>query len=289
MEDDGRVRGGARDVRYTVVKRDGTYEAVDASIIHEDLVSIYVNGREVATVMCSPREQEALALGFLANEGVIDTLDEVAVSRVCHSGGCVDVWLTHADRGGARRLILTAGCGGGVTFDDLSETHPPLPADEVFVPVGHLWTLMDELYEHAELYSEARGVHTAAFSPGQHVVLAAEDIGRHNTLDKIRGKALQQGIETRGGVLLTTGRVSSEMINKARSMGIPIVCSRTSPTSLSVRLAAEWNITLVGYLRRNSLNVYTHPRRVLGDAAAPGDGTAESNGRTGREKPTHGG
>jgi FdhD protein len=285
--DEGRIRAGARKARYTVVKRDGSYETVDAPIIHEDLVSIYVNGLEVATVMCSPREQEAMALGFLANEGIINSLDEVAINRVCNSGGCVDVWLTHADTGSKRRLILTAGCGGGVTFDDLSESHPALPSDDVFVPVERLWALMDELYQHAELYSEARGVHTAAFSPGEHVTLAAEDIGRHNTLDKIRGKALQQRIDMRGGVLLTTGRVSSEMINKARSMGIPIVCSRTSPTSLSVRLAAEWNITLVGYLRRNSLNVYTHPRRVLATDAPPGELTAAPNGRTGREKPSH--
>ena len=286
-EESLRVSTGARESHYTVVKRDGSHEYIEAPIIHEDLVSVYVNGLEVATVMCSPREQEALALGFLANEGIIDSLDEVVVNRVCNSGGCVDVWLTHADTNSKRRLILTAGCGGGVTFDDLSETHPALPPDDVFVPVERLWTLMDELYQHAELYGEARGVHTAAFSPGDHVTLAAEDIGRHNTLDKVRGKALLQGIDTQGGVLLTTGRVSSEMINKARSMGIPIVCSRTSPTSLSVRLAAEWNITLVGYLRRNSLNVYTHPRRVLATTTPPSELTAASNGRTGREKPSH--
>jgi FdhD protein len=93
-------------------------------------------------------------------------------------------------------------------------------------------------------------------------------VGRHNTLDKLRGKALLEGVATRGGVILTTGRVSSEMINKTRSMGVPLVCSRTSPTSLSVRLAEEWGITLVGYLRRNSMNVYTHPDRVLGPPAA---------------------
>ena len=89
-EESLRVSTGARESHYTVVKRDGSHEYIEAPIIHEDLVSVYVNGLEVATVMCSPREQEALALGFLANEGIIDSLDEVVVNRVCNSGGCVD-------------------------------------------------------------------------------------------------------------------------------------------------------------------------------------------------------
>ena len=99
-------------------------------------------------------------------------------------------------------------------------------------------------------------MHTSALADGDKLALVAEDVGRHNTLDKLRGMALMKGLDTRDMILLSTGRVSSEMIGKARQMGTPIVCSRTSPTSLSVALAEQWNITLVGYLRRNSMNVY---------------------------------
>ncbi len=253
---------------YTVAKRDGTVEQVHGEIIDEKLVTLFVNGQELATMMCSPRDQQALALGFLANEGVIASQEDVRAVHVCPSGACVDVWLDRAEVVLPERPILTSGCGGGITFDDLSRAHPPVEAD-VRVTTAALWGMMDELYERATLYSRARGVHTAAFADGERVLLAAEDVGRHNTLDKLRGMALLAGIDTAGGVLLTTGRVSSEMINKARSMDVPLVASRTSPTSLSVRLAAEWQMTLVGYLRRNSMNVYTHPHRVL---AAPDAG-----------------
>ncbi len=274
------VDEGTIPIAYTIVKRDGTWETIDAEIIHERLVSIFVNGQELATIMSTPLDQRALALGFLANEGVIVSLDEVRAVHLCPSGACVDVWLRTATFELPRRTILTSGCGGGITFDDLSAAHPPLHSD-LCIGAEQLWNLMDQLYQHAVLYSRARGVHTSVLSDGERVLVTAEDVGRHNTLDKLRGKALLAGIDTHDKVILTTGRISSEMINKARSMGVPIVCSRTSPTSLSVRLAAEWHMTLVGYLRRNSMNIYTHPERVLcAQEAGP-------NGRK-REKAAHG-
>jgi FdhD protein len=256
---------GALPARYTTITRNGS-RAVEGEIIHERLVSIFVNGQELLTAMCSPIQQDALAIGFLANEGVIDSMDDVRDVHICPSGACVDVWLARADFDPPRRMILTSGCGGGVTFQDLTQTFPPLESGRQATP-EKLWALMEDLDQAADLYSRARGVHTSALSDGQRLLLVAEDVGRHNTLDKLRGLALMQGIDTRDGILLSTGRVSSEMITKARHMGVPLVCSRTSPTSLSVALAEEWNITLVGYLRRNSMNVYTHPERVI-DAEA---------------------
>ena len=106
------------------------------------------------------------------------------------------------------------------------------------------------------------GVQTCAL-PISQLLLQKEDIGRHNCLDKLRGAALLAGLETEGKILLTSGRISSEMINKARRLGTPIVCSRTSPTSLSVALADAWNITLVAYLRQDRMRIYTHPERIL--------------------------
>jgi FdhD protein len=97
----------------------------------------------------------------------------------------------------------------------------------------------------------------------------AEDIGRHNTLDRLRGECLRSGLDPHGLILLATGRISSEMIQKAVRMGCPVVASRTSPTSLSVGLAREWNITLCGYVRRNRMNVYAHSERLVPGIAGP--------------------
>jgi FdhD protein len=121
---------------------------------------------------------------------------------------------------------------------------------------------MRQLLAAATLYGITRGIHTAALSDGRHLVAVAEDVGRHNTIDKLWGYCLKHAIDPAGHMLLATGRISSEMINKAAKMRLPVVVSRTSPTGLSVRLAQEWNITLVGYARGSSFNVYTGDWRL---------------------------
>ncbi|MFQ5399323.1 MAG: formate dehydrogenase accessory sulfurtransferase FdhD [Anaerolineae bacterium] len=239
-------------------------QTIDGAVVEEGLACISVNGRELATFMCSPRELEWLALGFLYNEGIIQGLDDVRQIRPSKSRTCVDVWLKDVNTELPRRAIITAGCGGGVTFDDLSQRHEPLHADLRAEP-AQLAALMRQLQLGAELYRRARGIHTAVLADHERILLQVEDIGRHNCLDKLAGAALQQGMETRGKILLSSGRISSEMINKARRMENPIVCSRTSPTSLSVALAKVWNITIVAYLRQDRMRIYTHPERILED------------------------
>ena len=248
-------------VKLSYYEYRGEWEAVEEEIIEEGFVSIFVNGLELATVMSSPRDQDRLALGFLCNEGIINSLDDVRATHICPSGACVDVWLKRADFVRPNRLILTSGCGGGVTFDDLTQTVEPLDSDVTISP-EQLSTLLIEMQRRGTLYARSRGVHTSALSDGEHIVVLAEDVGRHNTIDKLRGACLIEGIDPHGMILLCTGRISSEMINKAARMGCPIVASRTSPTSLSVQLAHEWNITLAGYVRRDSMNVYAHPERL---------------------------
>ena len=105
-------------------------------------------------------------------------------------------------------------------------------------------------------------MHTSALSDGQRLLVVAEDVGRHNTLDKIRGECLQRGIPTADNILLTTGRISSEMLRKAADMEVPVVVSRTSPTSLSLDLAETWDITLIGYVRGRRMRVYSGSWRL---------------------------
>ena len=253
-------------VTFTFDEFQHGWQTVTGEVIEEGFVSIFVNGEELATVMCSPCEQDRFAIGFLCNEGLIQSLAEVRAVHICPSGACVDVWLTRSDFVRPQRLILTSGCGGGVTFDDLSKTVEPLKSATTITP-QKLAELLIAMQQQATLYARSRGVHTSALSDGEKIILLAEDVGRHNTIDKLHGACLLDQIDPHDKILLCTGRISSEMINKAARMGCPIVASRTSPTSLSVQLAREWNITLAGYVRRDALKVYAHPERLKAEAA----------------------
>jgi FdhD protein len=230
-------------------------------VIHEALLTIYVNAQEIATIMCSPLDEEALTIGFLYNEGVIDSLSDVALLQPNVTRTMIDVFLGHSDFSPPRRLTITSGCGGGVVLQNLLEKHPPLASDFSTVPEVILARMRD-LHGAAKLYQQVRGVHTAILADENSLLLSAEDVGRHNTIDKITGKALLEGIETQDKILLASGRISSEMVSKARRMNVPIVASRTAATSFAVQLAESWGICLVGYVRRGSFRVYTRPERL---------------------------
>ena len=261
-------------------------EPVESSVIGESRWSLYVNDQEVVTFMATSRNLHHLALGFLASEGLIVGLDDIASVRVnlasdcaywyipalglnetrsmpvCEDGvGSIQVRLTRETFILPTRRTITSGCGGGVTFADLSKEQPPIESD-IRVSPAQIFAMMRELIANATLYHECRGVHTSALATADHLLALAEDVGRHNTIDKLRGYCLMHGISTRGAILLSTGRISSEMITKASKMQTPIVVSRTSPTELAVELAKAWNITLIGYAHAGQMQVYSGLERI---------------------------
>jgi FdhD protein len=251
---------GAYPVTYT-----GYYDAecrpVRGAVPMEDVVTLYVNGRPLVSLMCTPTHLEELALGFLLNERLIEGLDDVAVLELCGGERCVDVWLNH-DVAIPQLRTITSGCSGGTTFEDVASAHHRIESD-LRLTSRQVTHLMHEFLQTTALYRRAGGVHGAVLAEGERLLCAAEDIGRHNALDKIAGLCLRQGQPMQDRVLLTTGRVSSEMVGKVARMGVPVVISRTSPTSLSIQLAQAWSITLIGYTRRRSFRVYAGAERIV--------------------------
>lgn len=236
------------------------WDVVQGEVIDEAQTTIFINGGELMTIMSTPGEWDYLALGFLKNAGFINDLGEVAHVYVNDRGCCVDVWLHHAIDT-HRRKILTSGCGGGLTFDDLLDEIEPVD-DDLRIEPDALAKRFTELHKPDSLHARSRGVHSAGLSDGKVVLALTEDIGRHNAIDKLMGVCMVQGIETSGRILLATGRISSEMLQKGARMGCPIIASRKSPTSMSIAMAKVLNITLVGYVGRGSMRVYTGPERL---------------------------
>ena len=238
------------------------WEPHDAETIVEAPVSLTVNGQVWLTFMCTPVNLEALAVGFLYNEGILESMNEVEDVRVCEHGDNVDVWLNRTVEQ-PKSWRRTSGCTGGVTAVDLlARPNVSFNGDQPKVPPEAIGHLVEMLFESQELYRETGGVHTSALSDGEKILLSAEDIGRHNTLDKIAGLCLMNKVNSVDKILITTGRISSEMLQKAARLQVPVLISRTSPSSLSIEMAERYGITLIGYARKHRFNVYSSGERV---------------------------
>jgi FdhD protein len=172
---------GIRRARYLSLSS-GSSQLVEGEVVDEVLACISVNGEELATFMCSPHQLDRLATGFLYNEALIHDLDDVRSVHISKNQTCVEIWLVDSDLDLPDRPIVTAGCGGGVTFDDLSVLHEPLSSTLTATP-GELSELMKRMHLGADLYQRARGIHTAAVADHEQILLQVEDVGRHNCLD----------------------------------------------------------------------------------------------------------
>lgn len=230
-------------------------------VAREFPLRLTVNGRELATLIASPHQLNFLVAGFLRNQGFVEVLDDILQLGVCAEFGAAQVRL----RGEIPERLqptLTSGCGTGISFNlpTGSATLPRPAATRQRVAPTAVFHLMRELQQRAEQYRSHGGIHSAAVGDGEKLLLYAEDLGRHNTLDRIAGEALFKGIHLAGKLLVTSGRVSTEMVAKAARLGIPLIASRTSPTDMAIRMSEELGITLIGYLRGESFEVYCHPQ-----------------------------
>jgi len=237
---------------------DGAWVSTIAPLPNELKLTIYVNKLELVTVLCSPTKLNNLVLGFLYSEGIIACLDDILWMRTCEEENVSDVRLVKPEFTVPAHRTLTPGCGGGATFTSEGQR---VESELVIAPTEVL-ALSRQLLEQMELYKVSGGVHTSAIADQHNLLVVAEDIGRHNTLDKIQGECLMRELDTKDKILLSTGRISSEMLIKAAKMQAPVIVSRHSPTGSAVLLARDLGITLVGQARAGSLRVYSHPERL---------------------------
>jgi FdhD protein len=243
------------------------WQEIPNQVISETNVTLSVNGEEWLTFACTPTNLEALAVGFLYNEGFVQHAAEIALVTPCDNGCNIDVWLTKSIER-PKQWCRTSGCTGGATSTQAVLTMPGVTDRHVFSAESIL-NAMEQLLEVQELYRQTRGVHCSAISDGQSIRYLAEDIGRHNTLDKLAGMLLLKPENLSHRLILTTGRISAEMLQKSALLGAAMVISRTSPTTLSIEHAQQLGITLIGYARRSQFSIYSHPERVLIPAVRP--------------------
>ncbi|MBI5231267.1 MAG: formate dehydrogenase accessory sulfurtransferase FdhD [Coriobacteriales bacterium] len=228
-------------------------------------VTLYMNDVEVATVQATPSNLEEMGVGFLLSEGLISDRDALQGVDVDAKRGLVYVTTTESvpDDMVYRTRYVTSGCGKGVTFSSLGHARDLAPVTtELEVGSDELYSLVGAMARSASAYRDTGGMHACGLALEGELMYVREDVGRHNALDKVLGRAWLDSRPTSSAILLSTGRISYEMAVKAAKARVPVVVSRSAVTDLAAEIAGELGITLVGYARGGRMTVYTHPERV---------------------------
>ncbi len=222
----------------------------DRAVVEEVPVWLEVNGRPAVTWMCTPHQLEELAIGWLHGEGYIASLEDLTGLRPCASdlGFWADVDSKRVESVDAeeRRQVLASGCGAVTIFLSDPATVPLTPPSGDIPPLDRLRALFKELFQQGERYQSTGGIHAATLTDGTRLLHHAEDIGRHNAVDKVIGGAILAKRALAGLGLLVTGRISAELSFKAARAGLAYIATPSVPSTLAVTVARRAGMTLIG-------------------------------------------
>ena len=242
---------------------------IEDVVARESPITIILNNRELVTLLCSPADLRFLAVGFLFSEGLLETKGQIKRITVDDPRGVVRV-----ETGGDEEIagdalfkrFITSGCGRGASFYNAIDAQgQPKVESNIQVSVPQMLTLVSEFQRRSQVYRATGGVHSVALCDTGSIIIFTDDIGRHNAVDKILGRCVLDDIATNDRILITSGRVSSEIVLKVARRNVPIIASKSAPTDLGVRLANDLGLTLVGFVRGKRMNVYTHAGRIITD------------------------
>lgn len=226
-------------------------------VITEQSVKLIVNGDLWISFICSPTDLKAMAVGFLWNEHIIDTLEEINEVNINPSNDLIEVMLKKP----AQKPFLWHRTSTGLTIasEDKIQSIP----DDFQIKAENLISIYETFSSKQALYESIGGYHSAAISDGENITICVEDVGRHNCMDKIAGLYLLDEKPCKARIILLTGRISSEMMHKALRLNSSLMVSRTTPTANAVEIAQAHGLTLIGYLRANRFTIYSHAERVV--------------------------
>ncbi len=237
-------------------------------VVLEVPLTIYLNEQEFVTLLCTPELTDMLAIGFLRSEGLIDDIRDIKSLRVDAEQGFVFLETTGSKMPEKLygKRIITSGCGKGTIFFNVLDSLKTIPVtSSLIINPKQIRNLLHLLQEKAFIFKTTGGTHSAAICSPSKMIYFCEDIGRHNAVDKLIGFCLKNNISTHDKILLTSGRVSSEILAKVAKLEIPILISRAAPTTLSIELSQKLNITLIGFARGNRFNIYSNSERIQFD------------------------
>jgi len=241
-------------------------ENIQDIVTEEVPLTIYLEEKELVTLLCSPDNLKELSIGFLYSAGLIHSMNDI--EGVTTSSQKWTSYVKFKNKNLTSEIVFkrlyTSGCGKGVFFYNAVDLmHRRVVTKDSKLSAEKILELMRLFQERAITFKKTGGVHSAAFSDGEDIVVFKEDIGRHNAIDKIVGEALVKNLNIPDLIVLTSGRITSEIVFKTMKMGSAFLISRSAPTDQAIKVAKEGNLTLVGFARGQRMNVYTAKERVI--------------------------
>ena len=241
--------------------------AIEDVVAKEFPLTIILNNQELVTLPCSPTDLKYLAIGFLFSEGLLNTKDEIKKILVDEQRGVVRVETEEnvaLSRDVLFRRFITSGCGRGTSFYSAADAQGQVKVEsQISISAREIFALVKEFQHRSHVYLATGGVHSAALCDAKGILVFNEDIGRHNAIDKVFGECVLTDLPTEDRLIITSGRVSSEILLKVAKRNIPIIISKSAPTDLGVKLANDLGITLIGFVRGKRMNVYTNSWRIV--------------------------
>lgn len=245
-------------------------------------LTIYLNKREIVTLMTLGGDPESLVLGYLRNQGFIQSLSDLKAIQVDWDVEAAAV-VTHGEPEGLEEKLqqrtVTSGCGQGTMFGSVMEKLEEVRLPEVTIRQSTVYALLDNLNKHNDTYKNAGAVHGCAICEGDQVVSFIEDVGRHNAVDTLAGRMWLQGIDTDNKIFYTTGRLTSEMVIKVAQMGIPVLLSRSGVTQMGLELARELGITMLARAKGKHFLQFSGNASLIRDVQLPAKQTSVKQAR----------
>lgn len=266
------ITRASRPLTFEVEALNERGEALATPIAGEHPLTVYLDKREIVTLMTLGQAPEALTIGYLRNQRLIGGIEEIAAVQVDWETDSVAVTTRRPARGSGRRALteklkkrtVTTGCGQGTVFGDLMEEIDSVRLrDDVRLTEETLYALLDAVRRHETIYKSAGAVHGCALAAGADILYFVEDVGRHNAVDAIAGQMWLDGVDGSDKVFYTTGRLTSEMVIKAAQMRIPFLVSRSGLTEMGYRVASRVGITMLGRAVNKHYLLFTGRHRFV--------------------------
>jgi FdhD protein len=247
------------------IKADGTtFDKVLHEVVEEVPIALFVNGRHAMTAMMSPVQLEDFVTGYLYTEQIIKGVNEIESIRI--EKNRISVITKNLFKVLGPKKTILSGCGGSVSFID-AEKLPKIQSDFTITPKKIEESVKNALA--SDLHRTTGGIHVVALLTSDNLLYTSEDIGRHNAVDRVIGFGLRAGIDFSRTFIVSSGRISSEMVRKCLIANIPIIISRSATTTLSVEIAEKTGLTIIGFVRAGKMNIYSRPQRISGMEPVP--------------------